>query len=125
MARWCRWRDWPGNITGYALFVDATSGWALGQGSGSGSVLPAVMSTVGYAKHTWAHVVGTYDGAALRLYVNGTLVAGPLTSTISVADNSSGLLLSGSGSTSLARLHRRTRLSSLVLPAGRCLSRQW
>jgi hypothetical protein len=51
------------NITDGKISVDATIGGTLRQLHG-GTAMPAA---------TWTHVAATYDGSALRLYVNGVL----------------------------------------------------
>lgn len=48
--------------------------WAFGvssgtPGSGLGPIAPGAMTT------TWTHIAGTYDGANVKIYVNGTLAA--------------------------------------------------
>src|SRR5205823_84091 len=59
----------------------------------SGALLPVDGPTL--ALNTWSHVVGTFDGSALRLYVNGALVA---------TSAAAGPLNSGSGPSFLGRL---------------------
>ena len=58
----------------YALYSDN----AAGRPSGYGRLGPADVSVTAPATlptNTWSHVTLTYDGTALRLYVEGTLVA--------------------------------------------------
>ncbi len=61
--------------------------WYLGQGGWK-----MVASPLNYAAGQWHHVAGTYDGAAMKLYVDGGLVAsaaltGGLTTTADGAGN--------------------------------------
>ena len=59
----------------------------------SGALLPVDGPTL--ALNAWSHVVGTFDGSALRLYVNGALVA---------TSAAAGPLSSGSGPSFVGRL---------------------
>ena len=63
------WRldmDWPTRVVGITR--------ACAYGHSSGTLLSA-RSPAGLAADTWQHVVGSYDGAMMRLYLNGGLVA--------------------------------------------------
>lgn len=54
-----------------------------------GGTYPEVVSPAGLDNDVWHHVVGTYDGATLRLYLNSILVASQAdTSTISGSNRS-------------------------------------
>lgn len=64
----------PVTKVGYAILVNAAEGLKFERyvtNSGLEALAPAPPLNV------YAHVVGTYDGASLRLYVNGVLAAGP------------------------------------------------
>jgi hypothetical protein len=63
---------------------------------GSSSYAPIAVSTTTVAVGTTYHVVGTYDGAILRLYVNGVL-EGTLARSGTVNDSSFGGALAGGG----------------------------
>jgi hypothetical protein len=68
----------PANNVAYALYTaDGASNPPSIHGlfgSGAGADKFAVGTSV-LTLNTWTHLAGTYDGTALRLYVNGTLVA--------------------------------------------------
>jgi hypothetical protein len=71
------WQQNGADWQGYALGLDDTNHW-MAQ-TGNGTVAVAVTGpTVVY--NTWTHVVETYDGATLRLYVDGAS-AGSLATT--------------------------------------------
>jgi hypothetical protein len=71
-------QDWKGiiykangNSSGYQLFIDSSEQVAFG-----------VITTTGFSRpnagfvlptNTWHHIVGSYDGSNLRIYVNGIL----------------------------------------------------
>src|SRR5439155_19937091 len=63
-----------GNRSGWLFYLNNTGRWQfrLGLTSGYAGILSASSgnATVG----TWQHIVATYDGNAMRLYVNGALV---------------------------------------------------
>src|SRR4029079_7327263 len=70
------WTD----ATGWGLQGDSSTGtiaWFFGDGSGFAN---AVGSPGNVLDGNWHHVAGTYDGAWLRLYVDGAL-AGALSTT--------------------------------------------
>jgi hypothetical protein len=68
----------PANDIAYALYTANGAGNPPSVhglfGSGSGADKSAV-GTSTLTLNTWTHLAGTYDGTALRLYVNGALVA--------------------------------------------------
>ena len=61
----------PGAARGYILYAGADNKWQLWTGNGSWNVLGGPAVTL----NQWTHVVGSYDGTTMRLYVNGTLAA--------------------------------------------------
>ncbi len=94
---------WSGGYNGWELAYngasDANAGqvycsrWANGSAAYTGS---AVALTV----DTWYHLVCTYDGSALRFYLNGVMTGGPSSSTGSMGTNNATLYfgcMDGSG----------------------------
>jgi fibronectin type 3 domain-containing protein len=78
MWRTVAFKEQPGGMV-YALYAGQGTGVPVGQVNigGERNALGA-----GLALNTWSHLAVTYDGAALRLYVNGALAG-----TTSVAGN--------------------------------------
>jgi hypothetical protein len=63
---------------GYALFLTPSLGAGFErQRSGNDDFLTGPLVSTS----SFTHLVATYDGSAMRLYVNGTLVQGPMVST--------------------------------------------
>ena len=88
---------WQGNIiskegtgTGYMLRAGAngTLNMNIGNGPGTNSWHELSSSTGTLSLNTWQHVAGTYDGAFMRIYVNGVLIDS-LAKTISMTGTAS------------------------------------
>jgi hypothetical protein len=77
---------------GWSLHASAGNRWQFWINSGAG-VVAATGPPV--AANTWTHLVGTFDGATARLYVNG-VVSGSATSAGYLA-NTTGALMIGQG----------------------------
>ncbi len=76
-----------GGGTGYRLRIIAGTGvpvFRVNEGSGGGTVSSSIAITTG----NWYHIVGTYDGTSLKIYVNGQL-AGTTAFTTAIADDTS------------------------------------
>jgi Concanavalin A-like lectin/glucanases superfamily len=71
------WQQNGADWQGYALGLDDTNHWMAQTGNGTVAVAITGPSVV---YNSWTHVVETYDGATLRMYVNGAS-AGSLATT--------------------------------------------
>jgi hypothetical protein len=67
---------------GYLIYVEVGSGVGLERWANSSSNPLAAPGSIGAGD--WSHVVGTYDGSNLRIYVDGALAAGPFASGLSI-----------------------------------------
>jgi hypothetical protein len=65
------WRDviYKGDDN-YYLEADSTSSKPATRGAGS-----SLFGTAALTTNTWTHLAGTYDGATMRMYVNGVQVS--------------------------------------------------
>lgn len=80
----------------YNLFLSAVTGTVVVAFSAS-AVFKLVTSTGAVALNRWTHVVGSYDGANIRVYINGVLDAS--TAETSTPDNVSPLGIGTYGAT--------------------------
>ena len=75
------WRDviYKGNDNYYLMGQPTTRGVPAGGGTFAGANANAYGAST-LATNSWSYLAATYDGATLRLYVNGTLAASQATS---------------------------------------------
>jgi hypothetical protein len=86
-------KERPGGIV-YSLYANQSAGRPVGQ-VWLGAEQNAVGSA-GLALNAWSHLASTYDGASLRLYVNGVLVSSTVVSG-SLAPSTGVLRVGGNG----------------------------
>ena len=103
-----------GNLFNYCFFFYATS---IIVGAGTGESFHSV-NIAAPSINTWHHIVGTYDGATMKLYLNGTL-AGSTTVAITPYQNSNDLQVIQNaypidGRVGAARLYNRALTSEEV-----------
>lgn len=79
-------RDASNSDQGYGIFYDASATNEVGFVVDSGGSATRIAANI--TLDTWEHVVCTYDGSDMRLFINGTLQAGPTSPGSSwVSDN--------------------------------------
>lgn len=71
----------PSEHRGYWIGVDPNDRWTAHMGDGVNTEVEADGPTA--VLNTWTHLVETYDGTTLKLYVNGALVSSLVTTTYS------------------------------------------
>ncbi|HSC92403.1 MAG TPA: LamG-like jellyroll fold domain-containing protein [Gaiellaceae bacterium] len=87
-------KEQTGNIV-YDLYAHGSGASKLPTGEAfAGGSVASVAATSALALNAWAHLAVTYDGSALRLYVNGTL-AGTTLRTGSIATSTGALRIGG------------------------------
>jgi hypothetical protein len=86
-------KEQPGHMT-YAMYAGTSSGQPTGQAYVGGE--KDARSAAALPVNAWTHLATTYDGANLRLYVNGTVVR-TLAVTGSMAVSTGPLKLGGNG----------------------------
>jgi hypothetical protein len=74
-----------GSFTGWYLFADVAGDMWFGFSDGAADNAATYTYTI--AQNQWYHVVGTWDGDILRLYVNGTEVGNNNVSTTPAGNN--------------------------------------
>ena len=90
-----QWRDvlYKGNDDYFLMATTSASVRPVGAGT-FGGTLSQVVGTANLDNNTWSHLATTYDGATLRLYVNGVQVASKA-QTGSLATSASPLTIGG------------------------------
>lgn len=84
--------------TGFSFWVQAPDGLGFGRyivvdgGEQNQDAVTAVIPS------GWAHVVGTYDGLVMRLYVNGALASTSTKPNLSLPDRTNGFTIGAKGS---------------------------
>src|SRR4029079_5541361 len=87
-------KEQPGYYA-YGLYASTGAGTSVPSGNGMiGGTDRDVRGTAQLPLNTWTHLATTYDGSALRLYVNGTQVA-TLAATGSIVTSTGALKLGG------------------------------
>ncbi|HUT96047.1 MAG TPA: TasA family protein [Candidatus Paceibacterota bacterium] len=89
-------KHYSGSFASYAFYTGSSGGLRFYIGHSGGFVLsPAVGA--GIWDNNWHHVVGTYDGSKVRLYVDGAEIGSGTATTVNITYNSNNFYLGSYG----------------------------
>jgi hypothetical protein len=90
-------KHYAGGYASYALYTGSGGGLRFYIGHNSGFVASPAVTVSEIWDGNWHHIVGTYDGAKVRLYVDGAQVGTETATTVNIAYNTDNLYIGSYG----------------------------